>query len=1022
MKKLFFILMLISFLFPAAVRAGEAAPAAGHSSGESKVVVEIPRTQWCQCVRAILGVEGGNIAGCVKSGASEEKLKIFRQRGAGDGRSNSTSFLLSFAGCAESENENVGSLSLNVQWQGQPISPSTSTSQAVSTTLSPEQAFAPVTCATGGISTVEATLYRSSKEKLAAAVPWNCSNPVGTLNNIPVSSQIGLVVTGKNASGAVLYRGEQAGIAITYKQTTALGTIAALPFTPVLSAPENAAMLGSGRVRFTWTGATGATSYRIQVSGNPGFAAPAVDIATTSASYGTVTDLASGTYYWRVKATDAYNNTSEWSTPGSITVDADPPINTTAKNFINKGAATTNASTVSLAISATKRTGVTGYYISEQSKRPQAGKPGWVAIPSIASYATTTPYPLSKRDGKKNIYVWFKDAFGHVSKVKSGAIVFDTKLPHVTITSHPAHPTNSTSAKFTYTSTKARSKFQCQLDDGVYSACSGTTSYEGLPEGTHTFTVTASDAAGNANLVPATFTWTIDTTPPHTVITSQPPVSTSSSSAQFGFTSMETTSTFECRLDGSDYAACTSPEDYPGLSMGPHTFMVRATDAAGNVDPTPAHYAWTITSSFEATITDHPSDPSNSANASFSFTSNRAGATFQCQLDSGGYSACASPLAYSGLTEDSHTFSVKASDAAANEDSEPTNYTWTISLPAAVDISSVFDGLPLPGSPAFAAMGATPPLITRPASPRELAFSAVAGNDQNGRFETGIAVDMSPYLLLKGKELSLEQYQNRTMERDLSRLQLSFAVTKGQMTNEPAMRLATAVRWIIWDDGDVRLDKDLLACMRGERQEPAGTGPETAEEARAGRSGENNVIEAPASCREESIKRNWNKSAADVGIAANLIDKEGNGGSFSSDGYGAWASVSYGFDRFDSLKNNSQIILHARYRKDEAALTSSNPNKPSLFFPRDRFSLGLQYRYGEPQLALLLQGLYVQTKSEGLAADASFRPSVGVELRVVDSVWFELEVGGIMQHTSQENPSFMTFQIKWAPSEKNATR
>lgn len=252
MKKVIFILMLVFSLLPAAVRAEEAAPAVKQPAGESKVVVEIPRSQWCQCVRALLGVEGGNIAGCVKSGASEEKLKIFKMRGTGDGRSNSVSFLLFFAGCSESENENVGSLSFDTQWRGQPVSSPTSTSQAGTAAQPPQQAPAPVTCATGGIGGVETTFYLPSKAKLASAGPWNCSNPIGTLHSIPVGSEILLIVTGKNASGsAVLYRGEQAGVTIAYGKTTALGAIAALPFTPILQAPENAAMLGSGRVRFT---------------------------------------------------------------------------------------------------------------------------------------------------------------------------------------------------------------------------------------------------------------------------------------------------------------------------------------------------------------------------------------------------------------------------------------------------------------------------------------------------------------------------------------------------------------------------------------------------------------------------------------------------------------------------------------------------------------------------------------------------------------------------------------------------
>jgi hypothetical protein len=990
-------------------------------AGGSKVVVEIPRTQWCQCVRGLLGVEGGNIEGCVKSGASEEKLKIFKSRGTVDGRSNSVSFLLSFAGCTESENENVGSLSFNVEWQDRLVRPSTP--QAEVPAQRAVQSLTPVSCAAGGIAVIEATLYRSPGKKLASAGPWNCSTLVSTLNNIPVGSGIRLVITGKNESGTVLYRGEQAGISINYHQTTALETIAAPPFTPVLSSPENAAILGSGHVRFAWTGPSGAVSYRIQVSDNPSFDPVAIDTASAIASYKTGTALASGTYFWRVKARDDLNNSGEWSSPGNLTIDADPPINTTGKKFINTGAEATNASTVSLAISAVKKrgSGITSYYVSEKQKKPEAGKTGWTAIVSTMSYTADVPYVLSKRDGNKTISVWFKDALGHVSQGKNSTIIFDTNLPRATITSHPAHPTNSTMANFAFISTKARSKFQCKLDDGVYSACTSTRSYEALLEGSHTFSVKVSDVAGNTDLTPASFTWTIDLTPPHTTITSQPRNETDSDSAPFSFASTKAGSTFQCRLDGSAYTGCVTPKTYTGLAKGSHTFTVKATDAVGNIDPTPPQYTWTIIDSFTTTITERPTDPSRSKSGSFSFTSNRDGATFQCQLDNGDYSTCTSPMTYTRLTEESHTFNVKAIDATGKVESEPAQYTWTVRLPRAakIGIANMFDGLPIPDSPAFAALGVTPPLITRPASPHKLAFSLVEGFDQNGKIQSGIAADVSPYLLLHEKELTLEKYQNSTREQSLSRIQLSFAVTKGAVENDTATRLAASVRWTIWDDGDIRLDKDLLACINSDPQEPSDSHPYgmASEQARSGSARpftEDISLETHAKlCQQESIKRNWNKSAADVGIAPSWIDKGGADGGFSSNGYSTWASVSYGFDRFEQLKSNSQITFLARYRKDEAVPAQDSSNH--VFLVRDQYSLGFQYRYGDHRLNFLFQGLYVQSKTEGLATKDSFPLSFGTEFKITDNVWLVVEVGEFMKPSSQDNPSFITAQIKWAP-------
>ncbi len=86
----------------------------------------------------------------------------------------------------------------------------------------------------------------------------------------------------------------------------------------------------------------------------------------------------------------------------------------------------------------------------------------------------------------------------------------------------------------------------------------------------------------------------IDTTPPDTTITISPKNPSNTKSASFSFSSTESNSTFECQLDNGSYTVCTSPRGYSGLAEGSHTFSVRATDAAGNTDTTPATYTWII--------------------------------------------------------------------------------------------------------------------------------------------------------------------------------------------------------------------------------------------------------------------------------------------------------------------------------------------------------------------------------------------------------------------------------------------
>ena len=107
--------------------------------------------------------------------------------------------------------------------------------------------------------------------------------------------------------------------------------------------------------------------------------------------------------------------------------------------------------------------------------------------------------------------------------------------------------------------------------------------------------ITADDIqAPNPSNLAITYT-PADTTPPETTITAGPSGSTPTPDATFSFASSESGSTFQCSIDGAPFQACTSPATYQALATGDHQFAVRAIDAAGNVDQTPATRAWTIT-------------------------------------------------------------------------------------------------------------------------------------------------------------------------------------------------------------------------------------------------------------------------------------------------------------------------------------------------------------------------------------------------------------------------------------------
>ncbi len=109
------------------------------------------------------------------------------------------------------------------------------------------------------------------------------------------------------------------------------------------------------------------------------------------------------------------------------------------------------------------------------------------------------------------------------------------------------------------------------------------------------FSAIASDAAGNASTCSDPLTYVEDSTAPDTVIDSGPGAQTATGQATFAFSSPAADSAgYECRLDGSGWAACASPKAYAELADGNHSFEVRAHDGAGNTDSTPARNQFTV--------------------------------------------------------------------------------------------------------------------------------------------------------------------------------------------------------------------------------------------------------------------------------------------------------------------------------------------------------------------------------------------------------------------------------------------
>jgi len=169
-------------------------------------------------------------------------------------------------------------------------------------------------------------------------------------------------------------------------------------------------------------------------------------------------------------------------------------------------------------------------------------------------------------------------------------------------------------------------------------------------------------------------------------MTARPSTPANSTTATFSFTATEAGSTFECQLDRGGYSICTSPINYSGLTEGNHTFEVRATDVAGNTDPTPASYTWTIDITAPTIAINAVTSPTNATNQTITGTV-EAGAIVNVATDTtasdGAVIVSGNTWSYNitGLVEGVNNITVTATDAAGNTATATSSITLDTTAP-----------------------------------------------------------------------------------------------------------------------------------------------------------------------------------------------------------------------------------------------------------------------------------------------------------------------------------------------------
>ncbi|RJS21344.1 hypothetical protein DRW03_18260 [Corallococcus sp. H22C18031201] len=208
------------------------------------------------------------------------------------------------------------------------------------------------------------------------------------------------------------------------------------------------------------------------------------------------------------------------------------------------------------------------------------------------AWSCTASAPLM--DGPHTGSATAQDAAGNVSPATGFGFATDATAPSVTLTVTP-----SANTSFEGTADPG-STVTLEIDGIAHGPIpvdeQGHWTFippEPIPDGSHTATATSTDTVGHTS-TPVTVPFEVDTVAPDTFIDAGPPLTGATAQAVFDFSASEPSVTYVCSVDGQAYVPCSNPSFISGLADGAHTLAVSAIDAAGNVDPTPARYAWTV--------------------------------------------------------------------------------------------------------------------------------------------------------------------------------------------------------------------------------------------------------------------------------------------------------------------------------------------------------------------------------------------------------------------------------------------
>jgi hypothetical protein len=327
----------------------------------------------------------------------------------------------------------------------------------------------------------------------------------------------------------------------------------------------------------------------------------------------------------------------------------------------------------------------------------------------------------------------------------------------------------------------------------------------------------------------------------------------------------------------------------------------------------------------------------------------------------------------------------------------------TPSLPTKIPAAFTSLNLASPSSPAAQLFGLGEGKITTISTPDQFGLQVLNGLDNDGRFNTGIAVDTLPYVLIRGNDLTLEDYRSSWFQRFASNTKFSIATTKSE-DKTSTVRAGLGIEFVLINEGDPRMDEeyanDLLKIQGDILKEVSKIGgpkatPQKLKEAATAFNPEIEKVKARAE------KRAGQKPMWTVALGQSWVSPTGLYSNLQGEGMGAWTTYR------QKVGDESQLLLHASTRGGERV-----SDKKGGFVNADTLVGGVRYQSGNRDFRFSLETAYNRESQGGQKINDYLSFGVGFEPRIFDNSWLSVSFGG---NTGRQTGTDFQFRtgIKW---------